>query len=196
MHSSKDARKRVGYAVLMVAALLIVALSANVLSSGVAPTTTAGKGGGPQLDKPLGAALSSGAAQAPVKANPNAQQIGQVTVVRATHADTSIALRDMTPAAALPRTKEGPENPLPFFKPVGPVKDPVVQKFFGLDAMPTPIASWPGIQFSQGGTGWPPDTNGDVPLEKPPGFDCLAKWKDHSVMLTSPGPVERNRNPR
>jgi hypothetical protein len=44
------------------------------------------------------------------------------------------------------------------------------------------------------------DGGGEVGLEKPPGFDCLAKWKDHSVMLTSPAPVginsaEEDRDP-
>ncbi|MCA9958792.1 MAG: hypothetical protein KC443_07155, partial [Anaerolineales bacterium] len=40
--------------------------------------------------------------------------------------------------------------------------DSVVQAEFGAGAMPDPIANFPGLDFAAFGSGWPPDTNGDV----------------------------------
>ena len=41
-------------------------------------------------------------------------------------------------------------------------QDFVVQAAFGTGQMPNPIANFAGLDFSGFGSGWPPDTNGDV----------------------------------
>jgi hypothetical protein len=40
--------------------------------------------------------------------------------------------------------------------------DSVVQNEFGAGQMPGPIANFAGLDFAAFGSGWPPDTNGDV----------------------------------
>lgn len=76
----------------------------------------------------------------------------------------------------LPRPEEGippgnapqPLRYLPGQGPKTPIKgltqwvDPVVQTEPGGGAMPNPIRNFAGISFARGGSGWPPDTNGDV----------------------------------
>src|SRR5207245_9224518 len=49
---------------------------------------------------------------------------------------------------------------MPPFKSKGPVKDPIVQNWFGAIAMPTPIRTFEGVGNTCGCA--PPDTEGDV----------------------------------
>jgi len=75
----------------------------------------------------------------------------------------------------LPKTDESDSpNPPPYFKhtPVTEPKgaspeivnwvDPVAQINMGNGQMPPPIMNFPGMSYTLGGSGWPPDTNGDV----------------------------------
>src|SRR5207253_6687631 len=110
---------------------------------------------------------------------PGSQAVDQTTIIHSVKNDTSPPLRDMPPAPRLPRTREAPENPsLPrALYPKEHPKDTIVQRWFGVLAMPTPIVSFDGIQFSTGGTGWPPDTNGDV------GPNHYVQWVNGSIEI-------------
>lgn len=57
-----------------------------------------------------------------------------------------------------------PEHELPFEEAGKPPRlpDPVVQTSAAVDAMPTPLMNFAGMNFGNNGAGWPPDTNGDV----------------------------------
>jgi hypothetical protein len=85
-----------------------------------------------------------------------------VTVGRDLKHDISPPLRDIPPVP-ISANHEAPENPWPAFLPPKSLKDPVVQRFFGPLAMPTPILTFEGINVTQGCGGcYPPDTNGEA----------------------------------
>lgn len=80
---------------------------------------------------------------------------------------------DLRDLAQLPENKPEPAFPTPLRyipgqEPKGSAPqlvgwhDPVVQPEFGNGEMPSPIANFAGLDFASFGSGWPPDTNGDV----------------------------------
>ncbi|MEO5952440.1 MAG: S-layer homology domain-containing protein [Chloroflexia bacterium] len=145
--------------IIMLAALLIVAIGASMLGTGAltsTPTPSSGKVGiQPQAP---GASVAS-SANVQTDSNVPSQVLGSAKVVKASYADTSPALRDIPPAADIPRASEN-ENPLPYKPANQGIVDPVVQTFFGPLAMPTPIVNFAGIPNLCGCL--PPDVNADV----------------------------------
>lgn len=167
MQNRTNGRKRIGYAVLMLAALLGIITVAGTLRNN-APAAT------PQTDvaqisaaKARPAAPSNAGLNAAVAGNsqqPQEQTFpnGARVVTEVKH-DVSPPLRDIPPAPVQIKSQEN-ENPVPFKLSGGAkVKDTVVQNFFGPLAMPTPIVNFDGIDSVASGCGClPPDTNGDV----------------------------------
>jgi S-layer homology domain len=159
MRNKNNGQRRTRYIVVVVAMLLALALGAGLLSK-FSPTSTASATAaksGPQMNAPAGAIDTSA-----TKPDVPVTKIGNVKVIQATQADTSIPLRDMKPATGGP-SQEAPENPSPSYHSWGHITDSVVQNFFGPLAMPTPILTFEGISSVTSGCGClPPDTNGDV----------------------------------
>jgi hypothetical protein len=78
-------------------------------------------------------------------------------------------VRNLLPSAVNePSVGTSPVKYVPGSEPKGPStvilgwEDPVRQMIDSPGEMPTPINHFPGISYTSGGSGWPPDTNGDV----------------------------------
>jgi len=131
------------YAVLTTALLLLLGAAAGLLQAGAAP-----------------------AAQPALQ--PQASQFyaaNGVRVVQSEKNDVSPPLRDIPPAPVAVGRKEAPENRTPPIKVGNGIKDTVVQRSFGPLVMPTPSASFDGIDSVASSCGClPPDTNADVGL--------------------------------
>jgi hypothetical protein len=145
----------------VVTLLLLVGAAAWVLRAQGPQVVTDGAYA-PQIARPNGAApppVTIGEAVQPAeKTYPNG-----VRVVQEVKHDTSPPVRDIPAGPPMPRQDEGPENPSPFLMKGDPIEDPVVQHYFGVLAMPTPILTFEGISVTTSACQCaPPDTNGDV----------------------------------
>src|SRR5689334_1753013 len=117
----------------------------------------------------MGAGTSANSAAHPATGSANLVAAGNgILVGPSLHVNVSPALRDLKPSAR-PRQKPNLENEnpyVPFPHQTGKNQpDPVVQRTFGalgLPAMPNPTTNWEGMDFTDLGTGAPPDTNGEV----------------------------------
>jgi len=108
----------------------------------------------------------------------------QAAELAGAQSDTAVTLRSTVGPVIKPAVFNGslrdlpvgnnqPAGPIPFKQTPGNERkgsapqlanwtDPILQTAPGAGQMPGTIANFPGISFSSGGGGWPPDTNGDV----------------------------------
>ncbi|MBF6614591.1 MAG: hypothetical protein IVW55_15875, partial [Chloroflexi bacterium] len=181
MSSSKDGVKGKLRAGVMITLLLIAAVVVGAVLVNLNSASQAGNAPAPQVNAPSDAErdaqtlpspvipekvasldLSGGAAAAGLK--PGEKKVlpnGVIVTLNSRH-DLSPALRDIPPAPDV-ANDEPPENPYVQKLNTNPVKDTIVQRFFGPVAMPTPILTFEGISNPTGCGGCaPPDTNGAV----------------------------------
>jgi hypothetical protein len=113
-------------------------------------------------------AFSNASAQANATQEPKPQQVGQTTVIPASHSDLSRPLREQ-PLVWPPMEAEHEANlnpKIPHQHQDGP--DPVIQSSFwqrmiNMPAIPGPVLSWNGIAYPGVGCNCaPPDTDGEV----------------------------------
>ena len=138
-------RTRITQIAIGLALILIAVFGLLVTRLGSQPATTSGTAAKAVQPAAPNAAINVAASQGVAPADevlPNG-----VRVIHDTHHDLSPPLRDIPPAPDQP-WKEGPENPIPHFISSGPVKDTVVQNFFGPLAMPTPVLTFEGVEQS------------------------------------------------
>jgi hypothetical protein len=145
--------KRWRYLIPLLVLLLMIAAAAYALNRSAAASALPANTAPERVAAVDTAALKPGE----LKQLPNGVIVG-----RDVKHDISSPLRDIPPAPAS-ALHEGPENPQLPFHPSPRVADPVVQRFFGPLAMPTPILSFEGISAAISACGClPPDTNGEA----------------------------------
>lgn len=77
-------------------------------------------------------------------------------------------LRDLPQLPAVEAPQPSPLRYIPGQEPKGGApqtanwSDPVAQQSFGAGQMPAPIRNFAGLDLANWGSGWPPDTNGDI----------------------------------
>ncbi len=180
----------------VLAILVVVGLAATALNGSSTSNRSAGGTYVPQRNGVSGAPVSAQAAEQAALAQIQEKRLPNgARVVQEVAHDTSIPLRDMKPAEPIAGAREeGPENPIPLIKRAEtPLKDTVVQDFFGPLVMPTPIITFDGIDRTTSSCNClPPDTNGDV------GPNHYVQWNNLAIQMwtktgvTVFGPVAGN----
>ena len=164
MRLRTDGSKRVALLLTMLAVVLGIGAAAYAYAAAgsAAKQPSVALSGGP--NRPAGQSASTGNEgpgypPAVEKTYPNGVRVSQDV-----KHDLSPPLRDIVPLPPVAGGKqEAPENPRPFDNSLTPLKDTMVQRFFGPLAMPTPILTFDGIDAAGSACGClPPDTNGDV----------------------------------
>jgi hypothetical protein len=160
--SSGENRQNRRWVILPVAALLLlVAVVAWAMRPQAPVAQTADNFSAPKMNKPSGAAPVGLSADQSLKPYETIYPNG-VRVVKEVKHDTSPPLRDLPIQPVKPRTEEIEKQP-PTNLNSSPIEDPVVQRFFGALAMPTPIITFDGVPEDLSTCSCaPPDTNGDV----------------------------------
>jgi len=140
-------------------------VSGLLVAAAVAVAVALSTGGGTnapvhRLAAPAGAKSASGG-----KSSSSSTAVGNGPIVtKAIHHDTSIPLRDMTPAASPhtgPQLSPDADGNSPG-KSSGGGADPVVQNSFGKGQIPSTSVNFEGVGVGQGGQWAPPDPNGAV----------------------------------
>ncbi len=148
--------------VLGLALLTAIAGASHMIQVSGSTDARAGNGG---ISRPLGLSEPAGVAEPGAGAALSTPTTNGIVVGRDYKHDVSPPLRDIPPRPIGPgnRTNEANDNrsiPLYGHK---DLPDPIVQRFMGPLAMPTPILSFEGIDINGGCGGClPPDTNGEV----------------------------------
>ncbi len=144
---------------------------------------------------PLGAA--PGNTDAPATDNgPSLRPVGNgIMVGQPSVAGVSPALSDLKPAPRTTKPRAGEQNEVSIPH-TGHVNQPdgALQNMFrpldqpGMPNMPSPLAGWEGISYDTGGSGAPPDTNGEVGPNHYVQMvnSSVAVWNKQGTLLAGP----------